>query len=488
MVARLRPRREPGLNAAILIPALCLLALLPPARAGEPIDLIPEGSLLCWYARPLPSVVGPPRDGATLATWVTLGSRLVGRPLEGEPLLWMRLLETLGRLTHHPYAIALIDAHAVPVGSADGRRLDRMRMALVVDPEGDSAWFLQAIQKIVNEQTDAGTAVILNRTVNGRAFQELQDQRLPYWAHIAWGKVDDLFLVTLGAGAWPELAELAEPDSPALSRVGWFGKVHQERRPETRIEIFAAFDRIRDRLDPLVNGRATEFFREWGAERTDFTHWAVGFEGKGLFCVARFLGEGREVKRLYADPSYATGRLAAAIPAGATYAAFKAPTGLAISNFFGSLVATRSDKVQANVMAEWERIQRDRKFNGQRDVLAHLGQHMVIHNDPPHPLHIPLAMTVLIQIAEQPNEVAGAAERFCEGWRDALVGLGSEGAPNILSLRRSDDGVWNLQIGPIAGPAWTVTDRYLITSWSPTALRTYLSHVGEAAGSIIIPH
>jgi hypothetical protein len=139
-------------------------------------------------------------------------------------------------------------------------------------------------------------------------------------------------------------------------------------------------------------------------------------------------------------------------------------------------------------MAEWERIQRDRKFNGQRDVLAHLGQHMVIHNDPPHPLHIPLAMTVLIQIAEQPNEVAGAAERFCEGWRDALVGLGSEGAPNILSLRRSDDGVWNLQIGPIAGPAWTVTDRYLITSWSPTALRTYLSHVGEAAGSIIIPH
>ncbi len=456
-------------------------------RAGEPIDLIPEDSLLCWYARPLPSVVGPPRDGATLATWVNLGSRLVGKPLEGEPLLWVRLLESLGRLTHHPYAIALIDARAVPVGRTDGRRLDRLKMALVVDPEGDTEWFLQTIQKIVNEQTDAGTAVILNRTVDGRTFQELQDKRLPYWAHIAWGKAGDMFLVTLGAGAWPELAKLAEPDSPALSRTGWFGKTHQQRRPRTRIEIFAAFERIRERLDPLVNGRATEFFREWGAERTDFTHWAIGFEGKGLFCVARFQGEGREVERLYADPSYARGRLAAAIPDTATYAAFKAPTGLAVSNFFGSLVATRSDKVQANVMREWERIQRVYNFNGQRDVLDHLGQHLVIHNDPPHPLHIPLAMTVLVEIADQPAEVAGAVQRFCEGWQEALEKLGSEGQPNILSLRRGDDGVWSLQVGPIAGPAWTVTDRFLITSWSPTALRTYLSHVGEAAGSVIQP-
>jgi len=49
-------------------------------------------------------------------------------------------------------------------------------------------------------------------------------------------------------------------------------------------------------------------------------------------------------------------------------------------------------------------------------------------------------------------------------------------------LHRADDGVWNIQFGPFAGPAWTVTDRFIITSWSPTALRSYLSKVGDKVG------
>ncbi len=35
---------------------------------------------------------------------------------------------------------------------------------------------------------------------------------------------------------------------------------------------------------------------------------------------------------------------------------------------------------------------------------------------------------------------------------------------------------------PCAGPAWTVTDRFIITSWSPTALRSYLAKAGDKVG------
>jgi len=35
----------------------------------------------------------------------------------------------------------------------------------------------------------------------------------------------------------------------------------------------------------------------------------------------------------------------------------------------------------------------------------------------------------------------------------------------------------------IAGVAWTVTDKYIITSWSPHALRDYLAEKGEVVGS-----
>jgi hypothetical protein len=40
-----------------------------------------------------------------------------------------------------------------------------------------------------------------------------------------------------------------------------------------------------------------------------------------------------------------------------------------------------------------------------------------------------------------------------------------------------------MQVGPVAGVAWTVTDRYIVTSWSPRALREYLEIAGEAAGT-----
>jgi hypothetical protein len=33
-----------------------------------------------------------------------------------------------------------------------------------------------------------------------------------------------------------------------------------------------------------------------------------------------------------------------------------------------------------------------------------------------------------------------------------------------------------------AGRAWTVTDRFIITSWSPAALRSYLEQIGDRVG------
>ena len=61
------------------------------------------------------------------------------------------------------------------------------------------------------------------------------------------------------------------------------------------------------------------------------------------------------------------------------------------------------------------------------------------------------------------------------------------GQPPPLRLEHDSDGVWYLRFGlpgpewmGLAGPAWTVTPRYLVLSWSPMALREYLDKVGEA--------
>ena len=182
---------------------LAVVGLNPAAArlmADEPLDLIPADSLLCWYGQPTePDTRGNADAAATLATWVNLGSRLVGRPLQGEVLIWLRLLESMGQMTRYPHAIALIDARARPVGK-DGRRVDRLKLALVIKTGGDSSPLRRMIQKIVNEQTDAGAAQLRRAKLGDWLFQTLVDRRLPRWAEISWGDIGEHFVVTLGDG------------------------------------------------------------------------------------------------------------------------------------------------------------------------------------------------------------------------------------------------------------------------------------------------
>ena len=126
-------------------------------------------------------------------------------------------------------------------------------------------------------------------------------------------------------------------------------------------------------------------------------------------------------------------------------------------------------------------------FDADRDILAHLGAHCHAQR-PAAPLHIPLAMTTLTEIRDEPAQVSRAIDALCEAWR---VQQKFERAKSAEFGRRTtalDDHRPRhhrdryMKFGLFAGPAWVVTDRYLITSWSSEALRAYLDKVGERAG------
>ena len=104
----------------------------------------------------------------------------------------------------------------------------------------------------------------------------------------------------------------------------------------------------------------------------------------------------------------------------------------------------------------------------------------MLHNYPRHPLHLPLAFTTLIEIEQDPDRVHTTLEKLCEAWRDGMDKIGSEqDRPLTARLERDDDGIWFVQIGPVAGLAWIFTDHYIVTSWSPKALRDYLDDYGD---------
>ncbi|MEW6198868.1 MAG: hypothetical protein AB1601_09420 [Planctomycetota bacterium] len=490
-----------GLWSAATWVALVACALPAAAAAGEPLDLVPRDALACWVGRPLPDLPPLTSQPATWQTLLEVGTRLAGRPLDHEAQLGLRAAEMFALMIRRSHAIALIDATAKPTRTDPAaRRVDRLRIAVVVRAREGSADnggsnndraafepFLQIIQKAVNEQTNSGAATLETRRAESWTYQELRDRRLPEWAAIAWGQIDGYFVLTIGPDVWPAVAAVAAGQAPALSGDPWYAAAREPRRRTALIEILVAVQAVRARLDPFLDGRAGLFLDVWNLGHFEQAHWALGLDGRALYCLGQFRHGDTTERRLYADPDYRDPRILAAIPPRARYAVFDVPAGRFLPQFFRALLVLQGPKARANIERLWAEIQAQHGFDVDRDFLPHLGRRVILHNDPPHPLRLPLAVTTLIEIRQEPQAVRKTVDAFCQAWKDALDATAARsGHPPPLRLERDADGVWYVRFalpGPgwlgLAGPAWTVTPRYLVMSWSPMALREYLDNVGD---------
>jgi hypothetical protein len=455
-----------------------------PPAPDEPLDLIPAENLLCWKGLPFPGTEQKGVEPSALATLLDAGARIAGNPLGAKEQLTLRLFEALGVVVRYPFAIALIDARA-KTADADGSasKVDQLRIAAVVKTNGESGPFRRIIQKVVNEQTDSGPATLARKKAGRWQYQELHDSRLPQWCVIAWGDLGEHFVITLGDGVWAQIAAVAAGESESISRDAWVAKIRAQRRPEPLIEVVVAMQDIRARLDPFVQGRATEFFNAWHSTDARRAHWALGFEGRALYCVAHYQQDHATVRRQYANPRVRDPRLLRTIPDESRYAVYNVKVAEFLPRLIASFYATRSADYREAAAQLWKQIQDELEINAEHDALAHLGGSIVLHNYPPHPLHLPLAFTALIEIREEPAKVRHTLDKLCTAWQAGLDKVADEsGIPSHARLYQDDDGVWFLQFGPVAGLAWTFTDRFIVTSWSPAALRDYLDKAGDRIG------
>lgn len=469
------PKIPRTLPILILIHLLALLSNAP-ARAAEPLDLVPAESLLCWYGRPLPGLDTQPQQKSALRTLLDFAPRFAGSSVNAQAKLWVRIGDAFALMIRYPHAIVLIDAQAKPAErNPEYRQVDQLRFALIVQCAGDFEPFLRIIQAAVNEQTDTANANLQRKKAGRWQFQVLTDNRQPQWAHFAWGRIGDHFVFTVGENVWPHIAAVATDHQPSILSQKWVQTARGNRAKKAQIEIIVAAKGIRQRLDPFVQNRATDFFKAWHADDIDHAHWAIGLEQRALFCLAHFRYGDRVALRRFADPEFASPQILNLIPPQANYAVFDLPVGNFINRLVAGLVSTRAADTRQKLQQRWQQIQQDHGFNAQADILDNLGDRLILHNHPPHPLHLPLAVTSLTPINANPKHVRDTLEKMCHAWKNALEQPPDENTPpSPTRLLLAPDGIWSLQFGFIAGPAWTVTDTHIITSWSPQALRTYL--------------
>ena len=463
---------------------LCGLGVVGPAAADDPLDLIPADNLLCWKGLPYPGAGQTSTQPAALPTLIEMGRRIFRNRLDKQAQLTLRIVESLGIVGRHAFAVTLIDARAKPAREdGTGSKVDRLSIAAVIKTEGESKPFLRLIKLALDEQTDAGVAKLEEKRVGRWVYQELRDSRLPEWCVVAWGELDEHFVITLGDGVWPLIASVAAGETQPLSKDAWIAKVRQRYSQEPLIEIVVAAQGIRERLDPFVQGRATAFFEVWRHTDARRAHWALGFQERALYCVANYRENDRTVRRVYADADVRDPRWLKTIPERARYAIYRLDVPVFLPRLISSYYATRSEEDRQAAARLWDQIQTRLGVDAERDALAHLGNTIVAHNYPPHPLHLPLAFTSLIEIRDEPAKVRQTLEKLCGAWQAAIEEIAAEsGVPSPAQLYRDDDGVWFFQFGPVASLAWTFTDKFIVTSWSPAALRQYLDHVGDRAG------
>jgi hypothetical protein len=467
---------------AVSLAILCGLA--PVAPANEPLDLIPAESLLCWKGRPFPDTQQPPPQSSALATFIDVGTRIAGNSLDRKARLSLRIFEGIGAMVHYPFSVALIDARAKTTREDhSSSKVDRLRIAAVVKTKAQSQPLRRILQKAINEQTDSGLAQLARKKAERWTYTELRDARLPPWCVIAWGQIDEHFVITLGAEVWPLIASVAAGKTGSISKDDWVAEIRKRRQEEPLIEIMLAAENMRQRLDPFVRGRATAFFEAWRATDSERAFWELGFQERALYCTGTYRQENRTVRRIYADPRFNDERLLQTVPDESRYAIYNIEMPVFLTRLVSSFYATQSNEARQAAARLWKQIQADLGVDAQRDALDHLGNTVVLHNYPPHPLHLPLAFTSLIEIRSEPRKVRATLNKLCTAWQAAIEAAAEQtGVASPVQLDHDDDGIWHLQLGPLAGLAWTFTDRFIVTSYSPKALRQYLDKIGGRIG------
>lgn len=475
------PQSTTGSAAPTSAPASVPAAL----RARGPLDLIPSDALLCWKALPAPGAALSVESGpSALGTLVGVLNQ-IGQNLRPQTQLWIGIFETFGIVVKYPFAVGLLDAKAITTASGRGKQLSDAKVAIVAKMDGEFVEVRRKIQTIMNSLTDASTASLVEKTAGGFKYQELTDKRLGSWI-IAWGALGEHFVITFGPNVWPTIAETALGQRKSLADDTWLAAARARQSPEPLIEIVSQSSEIRARLDPLVDGRATAFFKAWDAQDVERAYWALGFEDRAMYCAAEFFGEQGTRRRLYADPKIRDQKYLATIPAESRYAIYRLPVQWLLPRLFSGYYATQDAADRLAAEQRFAKIQADHGFDADKDLLQHLGDTFILHNYPQHPLHLPLAFTTLIEIRGDAQRVRKTIDTICNAWRDALDEAADKNADfRAAVLERESDGTWHFRYAVISGVAWTVTDKFLISSYSPSALKEYLATAAGAAGQVI---
>jgi len=401
------------------------------------------------------------------------------------------ILATASVLKRYPHAVVVTDAAARHLASG-GHRLDYLEGAITALTGGDNDRITRHIQQILTARTSAEHSRIEARDEFNTTTYTLIDDRLPRWAHIKWAAVGTYYCIALGDGAFERVAGcIIDGDRSVIHDRSFLDRhealVGGDRLLEWSVDLSA----IRDRLRPVMTGRAVRVIDALGLHDVDIGHWAIGRKDRFIVAAAIHVSDGRaRFQHIASAPDLADPRYARAIPEDArTYAMVAYRPETAVRRVVEGYLAAQRPRIRSNILAAWASFEKRAGIDVDGALLEPLGDRFVIHTDPPHPLKLPVLCTIMVPLNKSAASYQNHLDilmRQLDYWLAPGHGnSGDAGGGKLFSprIRRTRQGYWYLQVGLI-GPAIGVIDDWLVISHSPTALGHVADSMEEKSATV----
>jgi hypothetical protein len=386
----------------------------------------------------------------------------LGEPSESERIL-LDVAQVLPTIRQFPRTYVLHDIGFDDRG-LDSTRLSRLAMTLVVHDGGKHDEIASVIQRGLTTWTSAKTARLEKFEVSGQRFHRLSDSRLPGWAICEWGAFGDVYLIAIG----PEsLAKVVSAQGTAVVDSWWHRGEDRLADLQPDITVMLHVERLRRHIGRAAGWRLNAILEALQIGSADRLVWGFGRRGRARISRAwvRHWEDERVVELLVPSAS------AVRVPAEARWYAACGVTAdevvLAVRDVY---LALHRSSTRHHLKSQWTELETRTAVKFEADVLAQLGAGVVMHDAPPHPLRLPVFMTLRFEIDGDADRLRAALDRLLTDLAGSINAYADRSAnPLAFRLERTPQGWWSSRWG-LYGPALAVQEDAVLISYSLPAL------------------
>jgi hypothetical protein len=375
---------------------------------------------------------------------------------------WVDTFAVIGDLLPFPHAVVLLDYAARP-RSDGGHELAGLKAALIVQASGRHDVLERRIQHLLRTYTNSAESSLDVRIVGEQSVHVLTDRRLPDWVVLAWGAVDDLYVVTIGEDVFPRVVRTHRAAGQGRQADTWLDEVcAKDGSSGPRWMLGIRFDRVAAAAaaDSDLRGKIQSVVGALGFGGADRGVWTLSMHQRAVE-IRCSLRRGSQTDTQFLNG----GASESMIPGDATwYGALDFEPATLVRRLSAAYLAARSPDAAEQSRAFWASVQRESAVNFDRDILARLATPVVVHDHPRHAFRLPLIWTYEFPVRSDPADLRAAVDRIME-YTDR-----SWASQTSVRLQREESGFWFLQFG-IQGPAIGITDEKLFLSFSPHSVR-----------------